>query len=254
MDFYEQHAYDEESEAMNELVMKLIDIVETYEFSDDFSSVASEDEETGDEEEETIKEFFMQPNQQTMKEYFMQHPEQASKKTIQAIKDSYPDFSWSYNEVNTYEQLISQPSQKSESEEFPNQIEQEEAIAVPYYVQEELSSRELDELLDWVQDIFGDDEEVEKEETKEKVKEAEDVPFEALLLYKELKPYVPPITFLSRLHKSNWNKWFFELISSHFIVNIYLSLLIVCRNMPVREKFFQDLIAYRRKFETLEYG
>ncbi|KAI9173495.1 hypothetical protein LWI28_002221 [Acer negundo] len=69
-----------------------------------------------------------------MKEYFMQHPEQASKKTIQAIKDSYPDFSWSYNEVNTYEQLISQPSQKSESEEFPNQIEQEEAIAVPYYV------------------------------------------------------------------------------------------------------------------------
>ncbi|KAK4846381.1 hypothetical protein QYF36_016567 [Acer negundo] len=97
-------------------------------------------------------------------------------------------------------------------------------------------------------------EEVEKEETEEKVKEVEDVPFEALLLYKELKPYVPPITFPSRLHKSNWNKWFSELISSHFIVNIYLPLLIVCRNMPVREKFFQDLIAYRRKFETLEFG
>ncbi|KAK4844502.1 hypothetical protein QYF36_020938 [Acer negundo] len=97
-------------------------------------------------------------------------------------------------------------------------------------------------------------EEVEKEETEEKAKEAKNVPFEEPLLYKELKPYVPPITFPSRPHKNNWNKWFSELISSHFIVNIYLPLLIVCRNIPVREKFFQDLIAYRRKFETLEFG
>ncbi|KAK4845231.1 hypothetical protein QYF36_002585 [Acer negundo] len=97
-------------------------------------------------------------------------------------------------------------------------------------------------------------EKVKKEETEEKAKEAEDVPFEEPLLYKELKPHVPPITFPSRLHKSNWNKWFFGLISSHFIVNIYLPLLIVCRNMPVREKFFEDLIAYMRKFETLEFG
>ncbi|KAK4846213.1 hypothetical protein QYF36_014407 [Acer negundo] len=97
-------------------------------------------------------------------------------------------------------------------------------------------------------------EEVEKEEMEEQGKEAEDVPFEESLIYKELKPYVPPITFPSRLHKSNWNKWFSELISPHFIVNIYLPLLIVCRNMPIREKFFQDLIAYRRKFETLEFG
>ncbi|KAK0598873.1 hypothetical protein LWI29_000228 [Acer saccharum] len=37
----------------------------------------------------------------------------------------------------------------------------------------------------------------EEEETEEKVKEAEDVPFEEPLLYKELKPYVPPITFPS---------------------------------------------------------
>ncbi|KAK4848494.1 hypothetical protein QYF36_013786 [Acer negundo] len=145
-------------------------IVERYEFSDDFSSVASEDEETEDEEEETIKGFFMQPNQQTMKEYFMQHPKQASKKTIQAIEDSHPNFSWSYNKVNTYEQPISQPSSKSESEEFPSQTEQEEAITIPYYIQEELSSKELDELLDWVQYVFGDAEEVEKEEIEEKAR------------------------------------------------------------------------------------
>ncbi|KAK4859199.1 hypothetical protein QYF36_001245 [Acer negundo] len=49
-------------------------------------------------------------------------------------------------------------------------------------------------------------EEEEKEETEEKAKEAEDGPFEAPLLYKELKPYVPPIIFPSRLHKSKWNK------------------------------------------------
>ena len=93
-----------------------------------------------------------------------------------------------------------------------------------------------------------------KKKTEEKAKEAEDVPFEAPLLYKELKPYVPPITFLSRLQKSKWNKWFFELISPHLIVNIYLPLLIVCRNISVRNFFFQDLITYRLKFETLEFG
>ena len=38
---------------------------------------------------------------------------------------------------------------------------------------------------------------VEKEETEEKVKKADDVPFEEPLLYKELKPYVPPTAFAS---------------------------------------------------------
>ncbi|KAK4855976.1 hypothetical protein QYF36_012901 [Acer negundo] len=46
-------------------------------------------------------------------------------------------------------------------------------------------------------------EEVEKEETDKKVNEAEDVPFEASLLYKELKPYVPPITFPSKLEQED---------------------------------------------------
>ncbi|KAK4848006.1 hypothetical protein QYF36_008084 [Acer negundo] len=81
-------------------------------------------------------------------------------------------------------------------------------------------------------------EEVEKEETEEEVKEAQNVPFEASLLYKELMPYVPPITFPSCLHKTKWNKWFSELISPYFIMNIYSPLLIVCRNMLVHENFF----------------
>ncbi|KAK4859249.1 hypothetical protein QYF36_002191 [Acer negundo] len=63
---------------------------------------------------------------------------------------------------------------------------------------EDLSSRELDEMLDWVQDVFRDGEEDEEEETEEKVKEVEDVPFEEPLLYKKLKPYVSPITLPSQ--------------------------------------------------------
>ena len=61
--------------------------------------------------------------------------------------------------------------------------------------------------------VAGED--IEKEKTEEKAKEAEDVPFETPLLYKELKLYVPPITFPSHLHKSKRNKWFYELISTH---------------------------------------
>ena len=125
--------------------------------------------------------------------------------------------------------------------------EQEDVATIPSY-------GKIVERYEFSDDFSSVADEDEEEETEENVKEAEDVPFEAPLFYKELKPYVPPITFPSRLHKSKWNKWFSELISLNFIVNIYLPLLIVCRNMPMREKFFQDLITYRRKFETLEFG
>ncbi|KAK0578498.1 hypothetical protein LWI29_011402 [Acer saccharum] len=37
-----------------------------------------------------------------------------------------------------------------------------------FYKHEELSSRELDELLDWVQDVFGDDEEIQHVEPPSK--------------------------------------------------------------------------------------
>jgi hypothetical protein len=135
------------------------------------------------------------------------------------------------------------------------ELEQEDVATIPLYgeIVDNIVSHEFSDDFSSVADE-DEETEVEKEETKEKAKEAEDVPFEEPLLYKELKPYVPPITFPSRLHKSKWNKWFSELISPHFIVNIYLPLLIVCRNMPARENFFQDLITYRRKFETLEFG
>ena len=163
--------------------------------------------------------------------------------------DSYSaaNISWRRKEVNNFKQLSSsfQPL-----EEALNKFTQ----TIHQTTQElQQSNKELSNELSNDLSSVADKEE-QKEEMAEKAKEAEDVPFEEPLLYKELKPYVPPITFPSRLHKSKWNKWFSELISSHFIVNIYLPVLIVCRNMPAREFFFQDLITYRRKFETLEFG
>ena len=203
MDFYEQHAYDEDSEAMNELIMKLV--------------VATE------QMVELKSMIFAREQTQAMNSY---NP-------------------WPINEINTYEQLVS-PSLKEAFNNIMQSIQQlwDEAATMPSY-------GKIVERYEFSDDFssFVDEE----EETEEKVKEAEDVSFKAPLLYKELKPYVPPITFPSRLHKSKWNKWFSELISLNFIVNIYLPLLIVCRNMPMREKFFQDLITYRCKFETLEF-
>ncbi|KAK4840504.1 hypothetical protein QYF36_010518 [Acer negundo] len=58
-------------------------------------------------------------------------------------------------------------------------------------------------------------EEVGEEETNDKVKEP--------------KPYIPPTTFLCRLRKSKWNT-------------------------PTGNKYFQDLISYRCKFEALEFS
>ncbi|KAK4853815.1 hypothetical protein QYF36_015070 [Acer negundo] len=58
-------------------------------------------------------------------------------------------------------------------------------------------------------------EEVGEEETRDKVKEP--------------NPYIPPITFPCRLRKSKWNT-------------------------STSEKYFQDLIAYRHKFEAMEFG
>ncbi|KAK4847856.1 hypothetical protein QYF36_006586 [Acer negundo] len=150
MDFYGQHSYDKESEseAMNVLVMKLIDVEQQI----------AEDEE--EETEENVKE----------------------------EDDAHFEAPLLYKELQPYVPpitLLSQP-------------EQEDATTIPYYVQEELSSRELDELLDWVQDVFEDGEKDEEEEMEEKVKEAKDVPFVEPLLYKELKPYVFPITLSSQ--------------------------------------------------------
>ena len=283
MDFYGQQAYDEESEAMNGHIMKLVvatelmvelkpmifareqaqsntyeqllspslketfnnimqsiqqlwdeaatmpsygKIVERYEFSDDFSSVADEDEETEDEEEEAEEKvtFSSHPKQEDVATFPLKGEEVEKEETEEKAKEAEDvpfETPLLYKELKPYVPPVT----------FSSHPKKEDVATFP---------------------LKG--EEVEKEEMEEKSKEAEDVPFEAPLLYKELKPYVPPIIFLSRLHKSKWNKWFSELISPHFIVNIYLPLLIVGRNMSARETFFKDLIAYRRKFETLEFG
>ncbi|KAK4840807.1 hypothetical protein QYF36_018676 [Acer negundo] len=104
------------------------------------------------------------------------------------------DFSWSYNEINTYKQPIS-PYQPRELplEEIVNNLAQ--------------ASQATEENLNkFIQSTYQSCEEEEKEEMEEKAKETANVPFEAPLLYKELKPYVLPITFPSCLQKSKWNK------------------------------------------------
>ncbi|KAK0574209.1 hypothetical protein LWI29_019786 [Acer saccharum] len=147
MDFYEQHAYDEDSEAMNELIMKLV--------------VATE------QMVELKSMIFVREQTQAMNSY---NP-------------------WPINEINTYEQLVS-PSLKEAFNNIMQSIQQlwDEAATMPSYgkiVERYEFSDDFSSVAD------------EEEETEEKVKEVEDVPFEEPLLYKELKPYVPPITFPS---------------------------------------------------------
>ncbi|KAK0600066.1 hypothetical protein LWI29_011259 [Acer saccharum] len=147
MDFYEQHAYDEDSEVMNELIMKLV--------------VATE------QMVELKSMIFAREQTQAMNSY---NP-------------------WPVNERNTYEQLVS-PSLKEAFNNIMQSIQQlwDEAATMPSYgkiVERYEFSDDFSSVAD------------EEEETEEKVKEVEDVPFEEPLLYKELKPYVPPITFPS---------------------------------------------------------
>ncbi|KAK4843777.1 hypothetical protein QYF36_012499 [Acer negundo] len=85
-------------------------------------------------------------------------------------------------------------------------------------------------------------------------KEAENVSFEAPLLYKKSMPYVPLIARPCHLHKSNWYRLFSKPSKPFFQVNIYLPLFVVVRNMPMRTKYFQDIISRRCKFEALEPG
>ncbi|KAK4852511.1 hypothetical protein QYF36_024742 [Acer negundo] len=71
---------------------------------------------------------------------------------------------------------------------------------------------------------------------------------------KDLMPYVLPTIFPSRLLQSNWSKYFLKLIRPLFQVRIYLPLFYVIKNTSVGDKYFQDLIAYKCIFETLEFG
>ncbi|KAK4841624.1 hypothetical protein QYF36_007645 [Acer negundo] len=103
---------------------------------------------------------------------------------------------------------IAEVIQSQVYEEPPSQPEQEDAATIP-------SNGEIVNTI--VSCEFSDDfssvadEGVEKEETEEKAKEAEDVSLEEPLLCKELKPYIPPITFPSHLHKRTF--WHMEISS-----------------------------------------
>ncbi|KAK4853690.1 hypothetical protein QYF36_013000 [Acer negundo] len=229
MDFYGQHVYDEESESESEAIhrldMKVNALAQQYWW--DLKPMILVREQAGHPISLSQEEEFNNL-MQSLQQFWDEDEEEEMKENVKEEDDAPFEAPLLYKELQPYVPPITLPSQP----------EQEDATTIPYYVQEELSSRELDKLLDWVHDIFGDGEEDEEEETEENVKEEDDAFFETPLLYKEIKLYVPLITFLSRLHKSNWNKWFSELISPHFIMNIYLPLLIVCRNMLARENFF----------------
>ncbi|KAK4842745.1 hypothetical protein QYF36_026968 [Acer negundo] len=295
MDFYGQHAYDEESE-VSVVVCTYCGMAGHY----IWSCPSKERDQASRELDQALNSYLPWPiNERYANSHNQWSSYEPYDNTYNPELRNYQDFSWSHNEVNTFEQPVS-PSMEDmfqrmkQRMEQQNQFDQEmqqsaERINQPWHDldalryefsddfsgvgdEEEEKEETKDKEGETEESVKEEDdapfeapllykelkplkgEEVEKEENEEKVKEVEDVSFEALLQYKELKPYVPSITFPSRLHKSNWNKWFSELISPHFIVNIYLPLLIVCRNMPVRKIFFQDLITYRRKFKTLEFG
>ncbi|KAK4847034.1 hypothetical protein QYF36_024581 [Acer negundo] len=150
MYFYEQHAYDEESEAMNGLVMKLIDVEQQM---GELKSMILAREQVGQ---------LISPSLKEENDEIEEKPKEA--------KDVPFEEPLLYKELKPYIPPITLPSQP----------EQEDVITFT---------------------LKG--EEVEKEEMEEEVKEAKDVPFEELLLYKELKPYVPPITLPSQPEQEN---------------------------------------------------
>ena len=212
MDFYGQQAYDEESEAMNEHIMKLV--VATELMVELKPMIFAREQAQSNTYEQLVSPSLKETFNNIMQSIQQLWDEAATMPSYGKIVERY-EFSDDFSSVADEDEEMEDEEEEAEEEvTFSSHPKQEDVATFP---------------------LKG--EEVEKEETEEKAKEAEDVPFEAPLLYKELKPYVPPIIFLSRLHKSKWNKWFSELISLHSIVNIYLPLLIVCRNMPVREIF-----------------
>jgi hypothetical protein len=132
---------------------------------------------------------------------------------------------------------IMEAMQGQESQEFPSPPMLEEATTIPWNG-ENVEHNYFHNFAKESSSFEG--EEVGEEEMNDEMKES--------------KPYVPPTIFPCRLHKSIWYRLFPKLIKPLFQVNIYLPLLYVIRNTPAGDKYFQDLIAYRRIFETLEFG
>ena len=132
---------------------------------------------------------------------------------------------------------IMEAMQAQESQEFPNPPMLEEATTI-HWKGENVEHNYFHNCAMESSSVEG--EEVGEEEMNEEMKESE--------------PHVPHTISQSRLLKSIWYRLFPKLIKPFFQVNIYLPLLYVIRNTPAGIKYFQDLIAYRRIFETLEFG
>ena len=132
---------------------------------------------------------------------------------------------------------IMEAMQGNESQKFPSPPMLEEATNIPWDG-ENVEQNYFHNCAMESSSVEG--EEVGEEEMNEEMKES--------------KPHVPPTISQSCLLKSIWYRLFPKLIKPLFQVNIYLPLLYVIRNMPASDKYFQDLIAYRRIFKTLEFG
>ncbi|KAK0575231.1 hypothetical protein LWI29_035818 [Acer saccharum] len=236
MDFFEQHTYDE-SEAIHRLDMKVNALVQQW---GELKPMI-----LAREQAQAMNSYNPWPVHEPLEHsynswpinepYGNSHNQWSSYEpydnTYNPEWRNHQDFSWSHNEVNTYEQPETEEKLRQLAE-----LEQEDVASIPLYDEDEEAEdedEETEEKVKEVEDVLfeapllykelkpyvppitfpsqleQDDvatfplkgELVEKEETKEKAKEAEDVPFKKPLLYKELRPYVPPITFLSRLYK-----------------------------------------------------
>ncbi|KAI9162571.1 hypothetical protein LWI28_028614 [Acer negundo] len=149
MDFYEQHAYDKESEVMNELVMKLI-VVQQQMW--DLKPMILARKQVG------------QPISPSLEEEFNNLPQSIQQAWDEAT--NFPSYHKIVERCEFFDDFSSVEDEEEETEEnvkeedeapfeapllykelqpyvplitLPSQPEQEEAITIPYYVQEELS-------------------------------------------------------------------------------------------------------------------
>ncbi|KAK0572962.1 hypothetical protein LWI29_001031 [Acer saccharum] len=193
MDFYEQHTYDEDSEAMNELIMKLV--VATEQMVELKSMIFAR------EQTQAMNSYNPWPINEinTYEQLVSPSLKEAFNNIMQSIQQLWDEAATmpSYGKiVERYEFSDDFSSVADEEEETEEKVKEVEDV--PF--EEPLLYKELKPYVppitfpslpeqDDVATFPLKGEEVEKEETKENVKEAEDVPFEAPLLYKELKPY-----------------------------------------------------------------
>ncbi|KAK0598798.1 hypothetical protein LWI29_038084 [Acer saccharum] len=127
MDFYEQHAYDEESEAMNELIMKLV--VATKQMAELKSMIFAR------EQTQAVNSYNPWPVHEPFEHSHSQWSSyEPYDNTYNPNWRNNQNFSWSNNEINTYKQMVS-PSLKEAFNNIMQSIQQlwDVATTMPSY-------------------------------------------------------------------------------------------------------------------------